>query len=144
MGQTFDMHNRLEAVDPMVDTLKACVEGILPDMDLFRFDICVTEALTNIVRHAQTTEAEAPIVIVVETTAQGVSVSIFDPVGAAPFDPRLHAKALDDVELMAESGRGLGLIVQTADNIDYGDQSGRNRLRLDFRPSTPPSPAAEQ
>ena len=42
----FQMANRLAEVDPTVLLLKQRLEGLLPDEAQFRFDLCVTEALT--------------------------------------------------------------------------------------------------
>ena len=39
---------------------------------------------------------------------------------------------LAEVEVTAESGRGLGLILECADRVTYGPSPQRNRLQLDF------------
>lgn len=128
----FHMRNDLDEVDGMVTSLKAHLEGHLSDDGLFRFEICVAEALTNLVKHAETADLETPIDIAVTVERDTVVVEIFDPVGAVPFDLNANAVELSDVDLMAESGRGLGLILQCADKVHYGDVGGRNRMALEF------------
>lgn len=61
-----------------------------------------------------------------------VRLEIFDPVGAPPFDLTAYATAQSEVDPMAESGRGLGLILRCADGVHYGLSGNRRRLALDF------------
>lgn len=116
----------------MVLRLKAAVEGSLELQALMRFEICVTEALSNLTIHADTRDRNAPIHIGLTIDPETVAVDIFDPVGSQPFDLKKHAVTLDEVELTAESGRGLGLILECADSVTYGPEKDRNRLSLNF------------
>lgn len=130
--QTFQMPNRLDAIDPMVLSLKRQVEGLLPDEAVFRFDICLCESLTNLVEHATPVIDGAIINVILTLLDTKIEVEIFDPEGAAAFDLRDHGTALSDVDAMAEGGRGLGLILECADRVTYGSIDGRNRLCLCF------------
>lgn len=132
----FNMANKLQAVDPMVLALSAAVENVLPKEAKMKFDICVIEALTNIVEHAQTSDVEQAINIHLTSDEEGVSVEIFDPVGASAFDLREHASDLSSIDVMAESGRGLALIRNCADRVEYGAVNGRNRLSMSFANAT--------
>ncbi|WP_119840550.1 ATP-binding protein [Pseudooceanicola algae] len=127
------MPKRLDAVDPMVLALKGQVEGHLAMDVQFRFNICVSEALTNLVLHARSTDPDAQVDIALATVGEDIVIEIFDPPGAAAFDLREKAAALSEVDLLAEGGRGLGLILECADRVDYGAEGDRNRLRLAFR-----------
>lgn len=129
---TFHMPKQLEAVDPMVLTLKRHVEGVLADEALFRFDICISETLTNLVLHAQTDVADAAIDVILDCDAARVVAEIYDPTGAKAFDIRQQGCDLAQVDPMAEGGRGLGLIRDCADALDYGPVNDRNRLKLTF------------
>lgn len=131
--QTFRIPNTLEAVDTMVLRLKAEVGGALEVEAPMRFEICVTEALSNLTLHANSRDRNAPIDIALSVEGSAVVVEIFDPVGAKPFDLKDHAVALSNVEVTAENGRGLGLILECADGVTYGPSEGRNRLALSFR-----------
>lgn len=139
------MPNRLESVDPTVLKVLSHLEGIAADATLTRIRICLSEALCNLVIHARTEDPSEPIVIVLTKDGPGIGVEIFDPVGAEPFDLLSHARNLSEVDVMAENGRGLGLIVECADSVAYGPSDGRNRLALGFdrrdgcRPSGPPN-----
>jgi serine/threonine-protein kinase RsbW len=126
------MPNRLEEVSKMVLHLKAEVDGYFEPEALMRFEICVTEALSNLTIHADTRDRSAPVDIRLTIDPSAVAVDIFDPVGTKPFDLKEHAVALSDVETTAESGRGLGLILECADSVTYGPSNDRNRLSLNF------------
>lgn len=126
------MPTRLDSVDPMVLTLKGQLEGILSNEALCRFDICLSEALANLVLHAKTDINEALITVNLDIAEGVVTAEIFDPEGAQAFDIRDSARDLSEVDAMAESGRGLGLILECADSVDYGMVRGRNRLFLTF------------
>lgn len=131
-SQSFHMPRRLEAVDPMVLTLKGRLEGFLSDEALCRFDICLSETLANLVLHAVTDVADAQIDVSLTFGNGNVTAEIFDPDGAQAFDIRDSARDLFDVDVLAESGRGLGLILECADAVDYGLIRNRNRLSLTF------------
>lgn len=129
----FQMANRLEEVDPTVLLLKQRLEGLLPDEAQFRFDLCVTEALTNLVLHAKPSTQEATIDGQLTVRGDEVVIELFDPEGAQPFDLRDNARSLSDIDAMAEGGRGLGLILECADRVNYGSVGRRNRLELAFK-----------
>ena len=132
------MQNTLESVDPVVTSLKAVVCVVLDPETAVRFEICVSEALINLVKHAKPKISAGDIEVTVTEQDQIILVEIFDPFGADAFDPRDHAADLETLELLAEGGRGLGLIMQCADAVDYGLSGGRNRLALQFVKATKP------
>jgi serine/threonine-protein kinase RsbW len=131
-SKAFHMPNRLDAIDPMVLTLKGLLEGVLSQEALCRFDICLSETLANLVLHAKTKIKEAQIEISLTIGEHGVKADIFDPEGAQAFDIRDFACDLSEVDVLAERGRGLGLIMECADAVDYGMFRDRNRLSLSF------------
>ncbi|MEJ6399112.1 ATP-binding protein [Yoonia sp. 208BN28-4] len=124
------MPNDLRHVDRTVLSMKACVEPSLGASALLRFEISVTEALVNLVKHATTSDAAAPIDIELHDADNAVCVEICDPVGAAPFDVRDHAPSQNAADPLAENGRGLGLIVHCTDHIAYGPKADRMCLSL--------------
>lgn len=133
-ARRFQMPNRVDDVDPMVMALASEVGDALAPEAKFRFELSLSEALTNLVLHAETDVADAVIDIGLTLDGGSVSVEIFDPTGAAPFDIRTHAPELSELEPLLEGGRGLGLIMDCADAVYYGAVGPRNRLKLTFRP----------
>ncbi|SFR38754.1 serine/threonine-protein kinase RsbW [Yoonia tamlensis] len=134
-SKSFHMQNDLGDVDRMVVSLKTAVEGVLDDATMFKFEICASEALSNIVKHAASADKSDPILVQLSETKSSLNIAIFDPAGATPFDLRDHARDLDTVDPLAESGRGMGLIMQCADAVTYGSQDGRIGLILTFTKS---------
>ncbi|WP_376873933.1 ATP-binding protein [Albirhodobacter sp. R86504] len=128
--KTFQMPQCIDDVDDMVLALKAEAAGYLAGEALFRLELTVSEALSNLVIHG--TSSKAPIDIRLKAQAGAVQIEIFDPDGASPFDITAHAKALETVELLAENGRGLGLIIACSDGVTYGAVGGRQRLQISF------------
>ena len=130
--QTYHMTNRLDAVDPMVVVLRSQVEDALEDNTRFRFEVGITEVLTNLVHHAETDTIRVPVVITLHKKQGHAEIEIFDPIGAKPFDPSDHVNDLSTVDAMAEGGRGIGLIMQCADVVRYGPSGDGHSLYLEF------------
>jgi len=131
-SQTYTMSNALEAVDPMVQRLSAAVEPSLSDPTRFKFEICISEALNNLVAHARPKASAAEININLRVKPAAISIEIFDPAGAEPFDLREKATDLSQVNEMAEGGRGLGLIMEFANEVEYGQSNSGYSLLLKF------------
>lgn len=129
---SFEMSNCIEAVEPMVLELTKLAKVNLTKDSILRFEICINEALNNTIEHAIFANRESPINLVLTTDTKTVTLEIFDPEGAPPFDLREYAADLSTIDVMSESGRGLGLILQCTDILDYGPLEGRNRLSLGF------------
>lgn len=123
----------LEDVDRTVMSLQADVCATLGPAVAARFEICMSEALTNIVKHGQTAAPDAQIEMVLAWAGDAVTVEILDLPGAAPFDLRTHAPRLDEIDPLAEGGRGLALIMHCATAVDYVTSGPRNRLVLTFQ-----------
>jgi serine/threonine-protein kinase RsbW len=128
----FQIPHRLDDVDAMVVRLASEAEHALPMEARFRFELSVSEALTNLVTHAKTDVKDAVIDIRLAVGDAEVSIEICDPTGSAPFDLRAHAPDLSNVAPTLEGGRGLGLIMECADSVAYGPSENQNSLKLTF------------
>lgn len=114
----------------MVQLLGTTVAGALPPEAQGRFGICASEALTNLVLHAKNSDPDAKIQIELREHDAAITLEIYDPSGADPFDLREYAADLSKIDAMAESGRGLGLIMACADHVTYDEVAGKHRLKL--------------
>lgn len=90
-------------------------------------ELAVTEAASNIIRHAHRGMASLPIEMVIEADPEQVSVTLyhsgpaFDPASAPP--PVFNGSR--------EGGFGLYLIRQSVDDVRYWcDEQGRQAIRL--------------
>lgn len=134
----------LDAVDPLVRRLDAELRDHLDPEVLFRAMLSVTEVLTNIVQHCQPRTPGAVIEVRLARNEAGATITVFEPEGAAPFDPRQAAGDPAGAEALAENGRGIGLIQACTDHIDYGAVAGRHRLCLRFEPRDAAAHAAPE
>lgn len=130
--RAFSMAARIDDVDAMGLQLKAAAAPMLSEDRLIAFEIAVIEALTNVVLHALRGVPDATIDIDVSGENGKVQVEIRDHGRPAPPDLFDSVGALDEVDAMAESGRGVALILTCADEVNYQSKDGLNRLSLCF------------
>jgi anti-sigma regulatory factor (Ser/Thr protein kinase) len=102
--------------------------GLSGDHDLLhRLDLAVTEAATNIIRHAYRGETGRPIEVVFEAGDQELCVGLYHH--GAEFDPSQAPPPTFDGS--REGGFGLYLIREAVDEVRYfRDEHGRNGLHL--------------
>lgn len=137
MQRAFDMPVTMEAIDTVVGSLREAAEPFLGPVALFGFEVSMSEALTNIVRHAYAgvpDAQQARVRITFHGGVAGVRVDVLDNGAAGPMDLFAEVPDLDDIDPLAESGRGLALIRHYVETVDFrADQAG-NHLHLVFRP----------
>lgn len=132
-SKVFQLRLSLEAADELVVALCAEVESHLSAMAVVRFEICLAEALANLVIHADVDDTTKLAEVQLTMVPDGVEITVLDPIGTKPFDLRQHAKHLSELSPMAESGRGLGLILECSDGVEHQFSDQRNKLSLSFR-----------
>ncbi|MEJ5352471.1 MAG: ATP-binding protein [Melioribacteraceae bacterium] len=95
------------------------------------FDICLTEALNNVIKHAYKEEKGKTIQVKVIKDENLVEVNIIDE--GLPRT-NLEIKKLDynpnDLDSLPESGMGLFIIQQLMDELDYFSINGKNYFVL--------------
>jgi len=97
------------------------------DETLIRLDLAVTEAATNIIRHAYEGESGRPIELVIEADADQVCITLYHR--GRDFDPSVVEPPVFDGS--REGGFGLYLIEQAVDEVRYfRDDQGRCGIRL--------------
>ena len=109
----------------------------IPADPLSRLDLCLTEALSNVIDHGGAGTGASPISLrlAVRSGESGGEASVtvsdegvaFDPM-TAPLRPR--PKSLAEAE---PGGMGLIMLRQLADALDYSYSGGRNRLTIHVR-----------
>jgi serine/threonine-protein kinase RsbW len=115
----------------------------IPADSLWRLDLCVTEALANVLAHGGEAASSSPIDLrlrVRRSASSGeASVTISD--GGSAFDP-LTAPVKARPRTLAEAepgGQGLPLLRRFTDALDYSHAEGRNHLTLQVRWGEPGS-----
>ncbi|MCX6168946.1 MAG: ATP-binding protein [Ignavibacteriales bacterium] len=94
-------------------------------------DICLTEALNNVIKHSYGGNNSQPIEINVKKDLKHLEIEIVDVglprenlvIKDLEFDP-------NDIENLPESGMGLFIIKQLMDELDYGSKEGKNYFIL--------------
>jgi anti-sigma regulatory factor (Ser/Thr protein kinase) len=109
----------------------------IPAEPLWRLDLCLTEALANVIAHGGAGAAASPIGLrlAVRRDASGGEASVTVSDGGTAFDPRTaaakpRARSLGDA---VPGGQGLPLLRKFADALDYAYSEGRNHLTIHVR-----------
>lgn len=121
-----------------VHGLLASVWEQAPDVaeaDRTRFAIAAAELVANVVEHGGGGGGNPPwLKLEVELLAGGaVRGRLADDGVEIPDAAPEAVPDLDDIDLMAESGRGLALVRASADEVSYERAGGRNEWRFTVR-----------
>lgn len=127
----FTIRATLEEVDGLSRSLADLARPCLPAEKLVGLEIAVAEALNNVVLHGYA-QAGGTIAAALDIRDAAVTVEICDRGLRVPEGALAAARSLDDLDPLAESGRGLGLIVGLSDRLDYAAGPEGNRLTLEF------------
>lgn len=107
----------------------AAVEA-LPQKLLFRIDLCLAEAVTNVISYGEVGCADGPVRLELRLDADLAELLVED--SGVAFNP-LEAPEREQPASLAEApigGLGIHLIRQYADQCVYERRDGLNRLRL--------------
>lgn len=134
MQVAFAMPASMEAIDPMAQSLREVAEPYLDAEMLFGFEVSVSEALTNIVKHSYGPDAaNGNVQITLHCDGAAVSLELQDQGKPARADLYRNVPRLEDIDVLSESGRGLALIKHYTDALSFwSDQTG-NHLSLTFK-----------
>jgi anti-sigma regulatory factor (Ser/Thr protein kinase) len=127
-----DLHAALGRFSARVDSQ---APGGLDDRARLRLAIALGEIVGNVVRHAHEPGSRARFCLRLRFRTMWAEAWVVD--GGAPFQ-RSSGPALaepDDVEALAEGGRGLALARAAADRLGYRRRRGLNYWRIGVRPT---------
>lgn len=109
----------------------------LPPDQLFRLDLCLNEALANVIEHGGAQAAAAPVCLSLAsgTDSQGAHATLLISDAGRAFNPlAATAKAVPgSLEEATPGGLGLGLMSAFADEVSYAHHQGRNCLQFVVR-----------
>lgn len=104
----------------------------LPDSVAFGLQLCLEEAVSNVIRHGVAPVERSEILVVLDEAGDAITAQIedegqaFDP---CQFQPRGAAPSLEEAE---SGGFGIPLMRRFATAISYERRGTRNRLILKF------------
>ncbi len=105
--------------------------GLAEDV-LFNIEVCVEEALANLIEHGRTIHGDKDIAICFDSDPQGATILVTDR--CIPFDaaeaPSPRPPSAQD---MHAGGQGLRLMRAFASELTYRTTEGRNELTMRFR-----------
>nr|WP_315252150.1 ATP-binding protein [uncultured Duganella sp.] len=104
----------------------------VPDEDIGRLDLCLHEALANVIDHGGLA-ADAPVQLRLQVGEGSATLTLDD--GGMPYDPTQAAMAARPLTLEDTEPGGLGVVMlrSQADQLDYAYRDGRNHLHITVR-----------
>jgi serine/threonine-protein kinase RsbW len=101
----------------------------------FNIEVCVEEALANLIEHGRTAQDDKDIAIAVAVDPDGATILVTDR--CVPFDAaEAPSPAPPSAGDMHAGGQGLRLMRAFASELTYRTSAGRNELTMRFRSST--------
>ena len=124
----------LADVDPVVAWADALAEsGGLDDQVRYAIQVCLEEALANLIVHGVCAPGAKAISVTFEAAAPTATVTISD--ACAPFDVTTQSGPESDMADMPLGGLGLRLLRSFATTMTYAALGERNVLTLTFAPA---------
>lgn len=128
----FVIRATLEEVDGLTRSLAELAGACLPPEKIVGLEIALAEALNNIVLHGYGPQGDGTISAAITLKDGGATVEISDRGRQVPPGTFETAADVSELDPLAESGRGTGLIVGLSDRLDYVSGPEGNRLTLRF------------
>jgi anti-sigma regulatory factor (Ser/Thr protein kinase) len=104
----------------------------------FAIQICLEEALANLILHAQAQQGRKDITLAVAADSTGATITVADC--CLPFDVTTATlPAVPDPSNMQEGGQGLRLLRRFSTALSYRSLDAGNELQMVFRPGAGPA-----
>lgn len=115
---------------------KLCSSIPLSDTDSYQIELCVVEAVNNSIEHAYRNEKGHEVEVVFTLYPDRLIVDVCDT--GKPMDQECMEQKdpspleidPNDLDNIAEQGRGLPIIKEIMDSMTYKTESGKNYLTL--------------
>jgi len=128
---------RVAAIRPASAWLeRAALERGVPAEQVGRLDLCLNEALANIVSYGGAAALAAPVRLRLEVEGESAAVTVadagvaFDPLG---YSPPPRPQSLEETQ---PGGLGVMMIRSFSDELSYRYHDGRNCLKFGVRWAT--------
>jgi len=131
-GQVRRIANRISELRPLSAWAVESAKGLGASVDTcHEVDLCVTEAVTNVMRHGYLDDGRHEIEVELARDGDRLVMRIEDD--ARPFDPLgVPGSPPTSLEDAKPSGRGITLMRTGADSASYERRNGHNVLVLTF------------
>jgi serine/threonine-protein kinase RsbW len=121
----------LTLVRPWIDVL--ALEHVIPASTVFAINLCLEEALSNVIRHGYSGEPGHHLTIDFASSAPGaVTFTVED--SAPPFEPAEPAHSIAPVSLedLQPGGQGIRFLRRFSQSLRWEPLSHGNRLTIGF------------
>lgn len=126
LPSSFDQIDRLE---PFLKKIQQRVG--FSDDQFSRIRLSVNEAVTNAIIHGNKEDTSKKVHITAELQEGALKVSVKDE--GSGFDPSSLPDPLQNKNLLKESGRGIFLIKQYADQTDFSDNGTKLTMQFNLK-----------
>ena len=123
LSSTFEELHKLE---PFIEELQASLH--FNDETYGNIMLALSEAVTNAIVHGNEQDASKKVFIEAKSAGDRLEFSVRDE--GEGFDPSDLPNPLEDDNLLKEGGRGVYLIKQYADRVNYSE--GGSKLTIEF------------
>ena len=131
----FRMASRREAVAPMVDRVLAVAEAAaLSDEQRDNLAVAVAEALSNAAVHGNRLHPQRRVRVMVAVTPRECVVVEVADLGSG-FDSSQVGDPTHPARVLMPGGRGIFLMRQLVDRVEFNEAGNRVRLTVDRRPA---------
>lgn len=131
------MDRDLDAIPPVAGFMRDFASQVLSDEDATAVELSLVEALTNAVKHGGLNgRASGQIVVQGHADTAAFVIEVFDTVPVVPEGMLEQAGAhrfeidIDDIESLAENGRGLSIMVLCMDEVTLRTARDKYILRM--------------
>lgn len=122
---------------------KLCLASSFSSADAYNLELCVVEAVTNSIKHSYCGEKGKEVIVVFTLSKDCLTIDVCD-YGIA-MDPNILENAnikypdceREDIENIADCGRGIGIMKTIMDSVTYA--SGEEGNCLTLTKNIPPS-----
>lgn len=111
-----------------------CLERDVPTVQIGRLELCLNEALANLIDHGMVDKVGAPVDLALDVSRNDgrgtATLTVID--ACPPFDPLTHQQGALPQSLQAAEPGGLGLLLlkSFSDDLRYRRLADRNELSM--------------
>jgi serine/threonine-protein kinase RsbW len=123
--------SELARVPPWIERL--ATRHAIPDSMQFAMNLCLEEALSNVIRHGYSSKPDHAIAVQFASPRENYFVFVLED-DAPPFNPvdSPELPAVSSLDELRVGGQGIRLMRQFADALEYEPTPTGNRLSIGF------------
>ncbi len=120
--------SKFELINPLnKEIMLFCLENNIPDSEYGNIEICLTEALNNVIEHSyKEKEGEViEVIVLIENNMLELQINDYGISRTNLDTPKLEFDP-DDIQNLPEGGMGLFIISKLMDEIEYKISGNKN------------------